>query len=217
LRYFWEPMTPDPQLRPQPTALLTLPLRLPYAELSRLGTAWAAGQIFTLPLPTAPSLRVTKIEFSAAGTRLKATVSVQSSGLLGLRATFDLAGEPVLDPAAQMLTLDAIAVGTHREGLSGRLIGLLADARVSAYLTRLARVDLGPRLAALRAQAQARLPFTALEGIEVTGTVTQLAVTGLAVSPDALLLTAVAGGDLCVTLKAAGLLAPEGLRAGSLR
>lgn len=202
-------MTPDAP-PPRPTASLTLPLRLPYAELSRLATAWAAGQTLTLPLPRAPGLRVTQVTFSAAGTRLNVTLSVQSSGLLGLRATFDLAGRPVLDAAGQVLTLDDVALSTHREGLSSRLIGLLADARVSAYLTRLARVDLGPRLAALRAQAQARLPFPALAGtevagmqvggLEVDGTVTQLAVTGLEVGPDALLLTAVAGGDLHVTL-----------------
>lgn len=146
-------MTPDLQPPARPAASLTLPLRLPYPELSRLGTAWAAGQTFTLPLPTAPSLRVTKLQFSAAGPRLNVTLSVQSSGLLGLKATFDLSGRPVLDVAGQVLTLEDIAVSTHREGLSGRLIGLLADARVTAYLTRLARVDLGPRLAALQAQA----------------------------------------------------------------
>lgn len=194
-------MTPDLQPPARPAASLTLPLRLPYPELSRLGTAWAAGQTFTLPLPTAPSLRVTKLQFSAAGPRLNVTLSVQSSGLLGLKATFDLSGRPVLDVAGQVLTLEDIAVSTHREGLSGRLIGLLADARVTAYLTRLARVDLGPRLAALQAQAQARLPFSALEGTEVTGTVTHLAVTGLEVTPDALVLIAAAGGALQVTLK----------------
>lgn len=206
-------MTPDPQ----PAALLTLPLRLPYSELSQLGTAWAAEQLFTLPLPTAPSLRVTRLQFSAVGARLKATVAVQSSGLLGLKATFDLSGMPTLDPAGQILALEDIAVTIHREGLSGRLIGLLADARVSAYLARLARVELGPRLSEWQAQAQARLPFSPVAGIEVEGTVTQLAVTGLEVSPDALLLTAVTGGDLRVTLKAAGLLAPEGLSPRSLR
>lgn len=194
-------MTPDLQPPARPAASLTLPLRLPYPELSRLGTAWAAGQTFTLPLPTAPSLRVTKLQFSAAGPRLNVTLSVQSSGLLGLKATFDLSGRPVLDVAGQVLTLEDIAVSTHREGLSGRLIGLLADARVTAYLTRLARVDLGPRLAALQAQAQARLPFSALERTEVTGTVTHLAVTGLEVTPDALVLIAAAGGALQVTLK----------------
>ncbi len=99
---------------------------------------------------------------------------------------------------------------THREGLSGRLIGLLADARVTAYLARLARVELGPRLSEWQAQAQARLPFSPVAGIEVEGTVTQLAVTGLEVSPDALLLTAVTGGDLRVTLKADWPAGPRG-------
>lgn len=197
-------MTPD-----LPTAAsLTLPLRLPYSELSRLGTAWAAEQVFTLPLPTAPTLRVTNIRLSAAGPKLNAAVSVQSSGLLGLRATFDLSGTPVLDTAGQVLTLEEVALNTRKEGLSGRLLGLLADARVTAYLAGLARVDLGPRLAQARAEAQARLPFSPVDGVEVTGRVTQLAVVGLEVTPDALLLTAVAGGDLRVTLNADGLLPP---------
>ncbi|CAM3951895.1 DUF4403 domain-containing protein [Deinococcus frigens] len=201
-------MTPDPP----PTASLTLPLRLPYSELSKLAAAWAVEQTFTLPLPTAPTLRVTSIQLSAAGPRLNAAVSVQSSGLLGLKATFDLSGKPVLDQAGQVLTLDDVALNTRKESLSGRLLGLLADARVTAYLTRLARMDLGPRLAQVRAEAQARLPFSPLDGIEIMGTVTQLAVTGLEMTPDALLLTAVAGGDLHVTLKAGGLLNPGGLR-----
>ncbi|CAM4334059.1 DUF4403 family protein [Deinococcus marmoris] len=205
-------MTPDSP----PAASLTLPLRLPYSELSRLGTAWAAEQVFTLPLPTAPTLRVTNIQLSAAVPRLSAAVSVQSSGLLGLKATFDLSGTPVLDRAGQVLTLEDVTLNTRREGLSGRLLGLLADARVTAYLTRLARVELGPRMAELRAQAQQRLPLTPVEGIEVAGTVTQLSVTGLEVTPDALLLTACAGGDLHVTLRAAGL-RPANTSAGSLR
>ncbi|OLV18834.1 DUF4403 family protein [Deinococcus marmoris] len=197
-------MTPDLH----PAASLTLPLRLPYSELSRLGTAWAAEQVFTLPLPTAPTLRVTNILLRAAGPRLSAAVSVQSNGLLGLKATFDLSGTPVLDRAGQVLTLEDVALNTRKDGLSGRLLSLLADARVTAYLARLARVDLGPRMAELRAQAQDRLPLTPVDGIEVAGTVTRLAVTGLEVTPDALLLTAVAGGDLRVTLKADGVLPP---------
>ncbi len=202
---------------PTPAASVTLPLRLPYPELSQLATAWAAGQVFTLPLPTAPSLRVTDIRISAGGTRLKASLAVQSSGLLGLKATLDVSGKPVLDVAGQVLILADIVVTTRKEGLGGRLIGMLADARVTAYLTRLARVDLAARLAGWREQAQARLPFVILDGIEVTGTVTRLAVTTLEVTPEALTLTAVAGGDLHVTVTAAGLLSPEGQSPGSLR
>ncbi|GGL94860.1 hypothetical protein GCM10010840_36130 [Deinococcus aerolatus] len=202
---------------PAPAASVTLPLRLPYPELSQLATAWAAGQVFTLPLPTAPSLRVTDIRISAGGTRLKASLSVQSSGLLGLKATLDVSGRPVLDVAGQVLTLEDTAVSTRKEGLGGRLIGMLADARVTASLARLARVDFAARLAGWRGQAQALLPFVVRDGIEVTGTVTQLAVTTLKVTPDDLTLTAVVGGDLQVTLTAAGLLPREGLSPGSLR
>ncbi|MFK7603878.1 DUF4403 family protein [Deinococcus sp. SM5_A1] len=205
-------MTPDPP----PAASLTLPLRLLYSELSRLGTAWAAEQVFALPLPTAPTLRVMNIHLSAAGPRLNAAVSVQSSGLLGLKATFDLSGTPVLERAGQVLTLEDVALNTRKDGLSGRLLSMLADARVTAYLTGLARVELGPRLDEMRAEVQSRLPLSPVDGIEVTGTVTQLSVTGLEVTPDALLLTVRAGGDLRVTLKAAGLL-PGNTSAGSLR
>ena len=205
-------MTPD-----APAASIVLPLRLPYPDLSRLATAWAAGQTFALPLPSAPVLQVTDVRLGAEGQRLKATVSVRSRGLLGLKATFDLSGRPVLDEAGQVLSLDDIVLSTHREGLSGRLIALLADARVAASLARLARVDLSPRLAALRAEAQARIPFSPLEGTEVAGTITHLRVTGLDVGAGALTLTAAAGGDLHVTVKAAGLLPPEGLLPGRLR
>lgn len=205
-------MTPDSP----PAASLTLPLRLPYSELSRLGTAWAVDQVFTLPLPTAPTLRVTNIQLRAAGPRLSAAVSVQSSGLLGLKATFDLSGTPVLDRAGQVMTLEDVALHTRKDGLSGRLLSLLADARVTAYLTRLARVELGPRMDGFLAEAQSRLPLSPVDGVEVAGTLTQLSVTGLEVMPDALLLTAQAGGDLHVTLKAAGL-RPANTSAGSLR
>ncbi|MDV6375371.1 DUF4403 family protein [Deinococcus arenicola] len=193
-----------------PTASLTLPLRLPYPELSRLAAGWAAQQAFMLPLPGSPTLRVTDIQINAAGPRLNAAVSVQSSGLLGVRATLDLSGVPVLDEAGQILTLGDVALATRKEGLGGRLLGMLADARVSAYLIRLARVDLAPRLAELCAQVQGRLPLSPLDGIMVAGTVTRLAVTHLEVGADALLLTVAAGGDLQVTLSADGLLPPGG-------
>ena len=72
----------------------------------------------------------------------------------------------------------------------------MADARAQAYVTQAARFDLRPRLDAVRAQVQGRLPFSPAPGVTLGGTLRALKVTDVRVTPDALVVTGEALGTL---------------------
>lgn len=189
---------------PPSGAELSVPVALPFPELSRLASQYAAKEKLTLDVPTHPTVQVLGVTLKAAGTKVQAAVKVQISGPLGLRvgATVDVAGVPTLDAGGQSLSLKNVTVQTRREGLTGRVIGWLADARAQAYLTRAAHVDLSGRLAQARAEAQSRLPYSPTAGLTVSGEVGQLALTSLTVTPTALNVTAKASGKLSVVVEA---------------
>jgi len=200
--------TPLPALRvaapPASGVDLQVPVRLPYAELSQVATREAATRGFALPVPLSPTLRVERVTVTPRGPKLNAAVTVTVSGPLGLkvRATADLTGTPTLDPSGRIVTLSGVTVTTRREGLTGRVIGWLADARAQAYLRQAARFDLTGRLAQTQRQVQSRLPFTPAPGVSLTGTVGALRLTGFQVTPEALVVTAAAGGQLAATVDA---------------
>ncbi|MDL2345289.1 DUF4403 family protein, partial [Deinococcus sp. MIMF12] len=200
--------TPLPPLRvaepPSPGVSLAVPVRLPYPDLSRAATRAAATRTVTLPLPLSPTLRVEKVVVTGRGPRLNAAVTVRVSGPLGLsvRATADVSGVPALDASGRVVTLRDPTVVTRREGLTGRVVGWLADARAQTYLRGAARFDLTPQLTQARGQVQARLPFTPVPGVTLTGRVGELRLTGLSVTPDALVVTAAAGGQLAAAVDA---------------
>ncbi|WP_019587445.1 DUF4403 family protein [Deinococcus apachensis] len=177
---------------------LSVPVRLPYPELSKAATRAATERPLTLPVPLSPTLRVTDVAVKPRGGKLNAAITVTISGPLGLsvRATSDVTGTPTLDPSGRVLTLSGVTVSTRREGLTGRVIGWLADARAQAYLARAARFDLAGRLAEAQRQMQSRLPFTPAPGVELAGTVGPLRLTALNVTPDALIVTAAVSGEL---------------------
>ncbi|GGK28798.1 hypothetical protein GCM10008955_23150 [Deinococcus malanensis] len=186
---------------------LSVPVRLPYPELSAAATKYAATQTFPLPVPTSPTLRITGVSVKPAGSALGVTVAVRVDGPLGLRvpATVDVTGTPVLGPGGRIVTLRNVTVRTRREGLTGRVIGWLADARAQAFVSRMARFDLGPKLTQAQAQLQGRLPYSPTPGVTLSGKVGTLQLTGLQVRPDALAVTAAATGSLKAALNASAL------------
>ncbi|MBB5235625.1 DUF4403 family protein [Deinococcus budaensis] len=198
--------TPLPALKvaapPASGVDLRVPVRLPYPELSQAATREAARRTFALPVPLSPTLSVERVTVTPRGSRLSAAVTVRVSGPLGLRvrATADVAGTPTLNPSGQAVTLSDVTVTTRREGLTGRVIGWLADARAQAYLREAARFDLASRLGQVRGQVQARLPFSPAPGVTLSGTVGALRLSGLQVTPDALVVTAAAGGTLAAAV-----------------
>ncbi|MEF2280097.1 DUF4403 family protein [Deinococcus sp. YIM 134068] len=203
--------SPLPPLRvappPTPGVSLSVPVRLPYAELSEAATRAAGRQAFPLPVPLSPTLRVTGVTVKPLGPKLSAAVSVLVSGPLGLkvRATADVTGTPKLDASGRVVTLGGVTVTTRREGLTGRVIGWLADARAQAYLTRAARFDLTEPLAKARGQVQSRLPFAPTPGVRLAGTVGPLRLSALNVTPGALIVTAAASGELTATVEVGNL------------
>jgi hypothetical protein len=200
--------TPLPPLKiaapPAPGVSLSVPVRLPYPELSQAATRAAHTRTFPLPAPLSPTLRVDRVTVTPRGARLNAAVSVTVSGPLGLKvsATADVTGTPALDPSGQVVTLSGVTVATRREGLTGRVIGWLADARAQAYLREAARFDLSARLADVQRQMQSRLPFTPAPGVTLSGTVGALRLSAISVTPDALTVTAEAGGQLAAAVDA---------------
>jgi hypothetical protein len=176
---------------------LSVPVRLPYAELSQVATRAASAQVFPLPVPLSPKLRINRVTVQPKGSKLLVTASLTITALgLNVNATADISGTPVLDNTGRIVTLSGVTVQTHREGVTGRVLSWLADSRAEAYLARAARFDLGPRLDQARAEAQARLPYAPTPGIRLGGTVGPLKLTALTVAPDALTVTAAAGGEL---------------------
>lgn len=187
---------------------LAVPLRLPYPELSALATRYAQQQSLTLDVPGKPVLRVTGVQVQPLGTRLRVTVRTRLDGPLGLslQATTDVTGTPALSGEGRVLSLRDVQVQTRREGLTGKAVSWLADARAQAFVAKAARFDLGPLLTRAGAQAQARLPFTPLPGIRVSGTVGTLRVQSVQVQAAALVVTAQAGGKLQAQVDAGALL-----------
>lgn len=197
---------PLPPLKVAPSPALgvdlRVPVRLPYPELSRAATRAAAERPLTLPVPLSPTLRVTGMTVTPRGRKLNAAVTVTVAGPLGLKiqATTDVTGTPTLDPSGRVVTLSGVTVSTRRGGLTGRVVGWLADTRAQAYLARAARFDLAPRLAEAQRQMQARLPFTPAPGVELSGTVGPLRLTAFSVTSEALVVTAAASGGLRATV-----------------
>lgn len=184
---------------------LLVPVRLPYPELSQAATKYAAPQTFPLPVPTHPTLRVLQVTVKPLGNRLSAAVRLQVTGPLGLKVqvTSDVAGTPVLDASGRILTLQNVTVTTRREGVAGRVVAWLADARAQAFVQKAARFDLGPQLEKARAQAQARLPYSPVPGVQLAGTVGTLQLQAFQVQPDALVVTAATSGNLTASVDAA--------------
>ncbi|SMB95599.1 DUF4403 family protein [Deinococcus hopiensis] len=200
------PPTPLPPLKIAPLPAsgvdLQVPVRLPYAELSDLASRRATQQTLTLAVPLSPTLRVSRVVVSPRGSQLNVAVGVVISGPLGLsvRATADVTGTPTVDASGHLVTLGGVTVTTRREGLTGRVIGWLADERAQAYLTRAARFDLAPRLAKVRAQVQARLPFTPAPGVQLLGHAGPLRLSSIRVTPQALVVTGASTGDLTASV-----------------
>ena len=195
-------VSPLPPLKVGPLSApgieLSVPLRLPYPELSALAARYAAQQTLTLPVPGSPVLRVTGVQVQPVGTRLRVSVQARLDGPLGLslRATTDVTGTPAVSADGRTVSLRDVEVETRREGLTGKAVAWLADARAQAFVTRAAHFDLGPLLARAQAQAQSKLPFTPLPGVMVGGQVGALSVQSMAVQPAALVVTARAAGRL---------------------
>ncbi|WP_394650607.1 DUF4403 family protein [uncultured Deinococcus sp.] len=199
------PLASAPTLAPGLS--LAVPLALPYADLSALATRSAAARPYTLPVLTGPVLRVLDVRLTPAGTRVRAAVRAEVRGPLGLRleVTTDVTGTPVLDPATQVVTLRDVSVQTRREGLSGRAVAWLADARAQEYLSRAARFDLTPALERARSSLAARLPFSPVPGLNLDGTIGPLRVTALDVTPQALVVRAAVTGTLRAEVQAGAL------------
>lgn len=199
--------TPLPPLKleqPGPAgAELSVPVTLPYPELSRLLSGYAARPL-VLDVPTHPTVQVSRITLKAAGEKLHAVVEVSISGPLGLKvaATVDVRGVPILDADGQGISLKQVTVHTRPEGVTGRVLGWLADARAQAYLTRAAHIDLRGRLNEARAEAQRRLPYSPVPSLTVGGKVGALRLSSISVTPSALNVVARASGQLDVTVDA---------------
>lgn len=194
--------TPLPPLKVAPPLTsgveLRVPVRLPYPALSQAATRAARERPLTLPLPFSPTLRVISVTVTPRGTALNAAVTLRISGPLGLdlQATADVMGTPILDPSGHLVTLRDVTVTTRRAGLTGRVLGWLADQRAQAYLARAARFDLTPQLRQAQRQLQERLPFTPAPGVELAGTVGPLRLNELRVTPEALVVLATASGQV---------------------
>lgn len=194
------PASPLPPLRlgqVQPGGVnLQVPVRLAYPQLSDLATRYAHAREYPLALPFSPRLSVQKVLLSSVGNgRLNAAVSVTVRALgLNVSATVDVSGAPHLE--GERLSLTNVQVQTRPSGLSGRVLGWLADRRVQAIVAKQANFDLGPELIQARQALQSRLPYRVARGVTLSGQVGRLALNGLSVQPDGVTALTQAQGEL---------------------
>ncbi|WP_407568646.1 DUF4403 family protein [Deinococcus altitudinis] len=183
-----QPAGPLPPLRigPPPGEGVTLevPVTLAYGELSALATRYAQSREYPLPLPFSPQLKVRKIVLSTPAVgKLNAAVQLTVRALgLSVGATVDVSGMPSLD--GQRLTLQNVHVKTRPNGLSGRVLGWLADSRVQSLVAKQASFDLGPELVQAGALLQSRLPYRVASGVTLSGQVGRLALRSVVVQPQ---------------------------------
>jgi Domain of unknown function (DUF4403) len=176
--------------------LLEVPITLGYRQLSQLATRYAQAQEYPLPLPLGPRLKVQQVVLTTAGAgRLNAAVqlTVQALGIK-VGATIDVSGTPKLE--GQRLSLQNVTVKTRSGGLSSRVLGWLADARVQALVVKQASFDLAPELAKARAALQSRLPYRVSSGVTLSGQIDRLALRSVSVESGGVVATTQAQGSL---------------------
>ncbi len=195
-----QPAVPLPPLRiglPQGRGVtLEVPVTLGYGELSALATRYAQSREYPLPLPFSPHLKVQNILLStpAAG-KLNAAVELTVRALgLSVGATVDISGTPKLE--GQRLSLQDVNVTTRPNGLSGRVLGWLADSRVQALLAKQASFDLGPELVQAESLLQSRLPYRVASGVTLSGQVGRLELRSVSLQPQGVVALTRAQGTL---------------------
>ncbi|ADV66777.1 DUF4403 family protein [Deinococcus maricopensis] len=201
--------TPLPSLKlaaaPRPGVHLTVPVRLPYANLSDAMTRAIQRREFRANGVLSPTVRVTRVDVTPQGARLNAAARVNVRlGPLNVNATVDVSGTPKLDAQGRVLTLADVRVRTRPDGVTQRVVGWLADARVQAFLRESARVDLAPYLDRALQDVRARLPLKPAQGITLAGRVDALRLTDLDVTPGGVVLTSRVDGDLDATVEVPG-------------
>ena len=175
---------------------LEVPVTLPYRQLSDLATRYAQAREYPLPLPLSPRLKVQDVLLSApAAGRLNAAVrlSVRALGL-SVGATVDVSGTPQL--SGEVLILKDVTVHTRPNGLSGRVLGWLADARVQTLLAKQASFDLGPELKQARTALQSQLPYRVSDGVTLSGQIERLTLKGVSAQPQGVVALTQAQGSL---------------------
>jgi hypothetical protein len=194
------PAAPLPPLKiglPQGQGVtLEVPVTLAYAQLSALATRYAQSREYPLPLPFSPQLKVQHVALStpSAG-KLNAAVRLTVRALgFTVGATVDVSGTPKLE--GQRLSLQQVSVKTRPSGLSGRVLGWLADSRVQAILAKQASFDLGPELLQAGALLQSRLPYRVASGVTLSGHDLRLALRGVNVQPQGVVALTLAQGVL---------------------
>ena len=194
------PAAPLPPLKiglPQGQGVtLEVPVTLAYAQLSALATRYARSREYKLPLPFSPQLKVQHVALStpSAG-KLNAAVRLTVRALgFTVGATVDVSGTPKLE--GQHLSLQQVSVKTRPSGLSGRVLGWLADSRVQAILAKQASFDLGPELLQAGALLQSRLPYRVASGVTLSGHDLRLALRGVSVQPQGVVALTLAQGVL---------------------
>lgn len=190
---------------------LCLPLHLPYKDLSRIASNYTSQHDIYLPVPTRPMLCVRNIVFSVANQidsadsqdkYLKCTLTLDIIGPFDLQLTVltDICGMPIIDRHTNTLKLQNVHVHTHPNGLSGKLIAWLADARVQQRLCDITQIDLHEYLETARRQLQDKLPFSPLFGIQLDGNIQELSLKAFELQTDGIIIHTYLQGALNVSV-----------------
>jgi|GEM_PF-2960729 len=178
---------------------LSVPVTLPYADLSRAMTDAAARREYPLAGPFKPVVRVRRVTVSpaASGRELLATLDVVVTAVgVRVNTTVDVTGRPALDATGRALHLQDVRVRTRPTGVTARVVGWLADRHVQSFLAGNARYDTTRDALRLQRELQARLPWSPAPNVTVAGRVERVRLTGVSVRPEGIVLIGQVGGAL---------------------
>jgi hypothetical protein len=192
--------SPDAEHRPLPDLALVaslppafhvaLPLRVPYAALNQRLAEAVVGT--TIDVGMSQPLSVVEIQAYGSGPQVILQVGVAGPA----RGLVYLAGSPAIDPESRTLRFDGLQFSLESDSALVRATGRLLHRALVAQLESRARLPLGQRIEALRAQLGAALNRELVPGLDLAGTVDRLDLRGVYTVQDGLEAVVVFGGAL---------------------
>jgi hypothetical protein len=158
---------------PPPEFHVALPLRVPYAALNQRLAETVVGT--TIDVGMAQPLSVVGIQAYGSGPQVILEVGVSGPA----RGLVYLAGTPAIDPESRALRFDGLQFSLESDSALVRTTGRLLHRTLVTQLESRARLPLGARIDALRAQLGAALNRELVPGLDLAGSVDRLDLRGV--------------------------------------
>lgn len=173
-----------------------VPLRieLPYADIERRATQFLRDDT------KSGSVRIDTVRVATRGDSLSIALDVRGT----IEGRLTLLSRPHWDPAARQITLDDLDWSLESRGLLSRVKSTLASPLISRAVRRATlggRVPVGAQLDSARAELMRKLNGPVSPGVAMASSVTAVSITGVALSPSAIVVNARVRGDANVYIR----------------